>query len=100
MPFTPDADSLAQVMSAPFAISLIYVSYAYSGFNAAAYFQAEVRDAERTVPKALVIGTLIVALLYVALNWIFLRTTPIADSRISTAPSRATSSPITRHAPR
>lgn len=79
MTFAPDDDSLAQMLSAPFAISLIYVSYAYSGFNAAAYFQAEVRDAERTVPMALVIGTLVVTLLYVALNWIFLRTTPIAD---------------------
>jgi APA family basic amino acid/polyamine antiporter len=77
--FVPDSESLSQVLSAPFAISLIYVSYAYSGFNAAAYFQGEVRDAERNVPRALVLGTLMVTVLYVALNWIFLRTTELAD---------------------
>jgi APA family basic amino acid/polyamine antiporter len=79
MQFTPDADSWSQIASGPFAISLVIVSYAYSGFNAAAYFQAEVKDAERNVPRALVLGTLLVTLLYVALNWIFLRTTPMAD---------------------
>jgi APA family basic amino acid/polyamine antiporter len=79
MSFAPDGDSLSQIASGPFAISLIFVSYAYSGFNAAAYFQGEVKNAERTVPTALVLGTLLVTLLYVALNWIFLRTTPIAD---------------------
>ncbi len=76
--FAPSAQSLDQIASAPFAISLVIVSYAYSGFNAAAYFQGEVRDAERTVPRALVLGTLMVTVLYVALNWIFLRTTPLA----------------------
>lgn len=77
--FAPDGDSLAQIASGPFAISLIFVSYAYSGFNAAAYFQGEVKEAERTVPRALVLGTLLVTVLYVAINWVFLRTTPIAD---------------------
>jgi APA family basic amino acid/polyamine antiporter len=76
--FAPDSDTLSQIASGPFAISLIFVSYAYSGFNAAAYFQGEVVDAERTVPKSLVTGTMLVILLYVGLNWIFLRTTPIA----------------------
>jgi APA family basic amino acid/polyamine antiporter len=79
MTFAPDGDSLSQIASGPFAISLIFVSYAYSGFNAAAYFQGEVKDAERTVPRALVIGTLLVTVLYVLINWVFLRTTPIAD---------------------
>ncbi|HPF61476.1 MAG: APC family permease [Gemmatimonadetes bacterium] len=77
--FAPGADSLRQIASGPFAIALVFVSYAYSGFNAAAYFQGEVVDAERNVPRALVLGTLLVTALYVALNWVFLRTTPIAD---------------------
>jgi APA family basic amino acid/polyamine antiporter len=76
--FAPSGDSFRQIASAPFAISLVIVSYAYSGFNAAAYFQAEVRDAERNVPRALALGTGMVMLLYLALNWIFLRTTPVA----------------------
>lgn len=77
--FAPHASSWGVIASGPFALSLIFVSYAYSGFNAASYFQAEVVDAERNVPRALVTGTLIVIVLYVALNWVFLRTTPIAD---------------------
>ncbi len=77
MSFAPTAESFRQIASAPFAISLVIVSYAYSGFNAAAYFQGEVKHAERNVPRALVLGTLLVILLYLGLNWIFLRTTPI-----------------------
>jgi APA family basic amino acid/polyamine antiporter len=77
--FAPHASSWSTIASGPFALSLIFVSYAYSGFNAASYFQAEVVDAERNVPRALVTGTLIVTVLYVALNWVFLRSTPIAD---------------------
>jgi APA family basic amino acid/polyamine antiporter len=77
--FAPHASSWSAIASGSFALSLIFVSYAYSGFNAAAYLQGEVVDAERNVPRALVTGTLIVTVLYVALNWVFLRTTPIAD---------------------
>lgn len=76
--FMPSAHSFGQIASAPFGLSLIFVSYAYSGFNAAAYFQGEVRDAGRNVPRALVLGTVLVTALYLAINWIFLRTTPIA----------------------
>lgn len=75
--FAPTAVSVDQMTSGSFALTLIFVSYAYSGFNAAAYIQGEVVDAERTVPKALVVGTLLVAGLYLALNWIFLYTTPL-----------------------
>jgi APA family basic amino acid/polyamine antiporter len=75
--FAPTAISVDQMTSGSFALSLIFVSYAYSGFNAAAYIQGEVVDAERTVPRALVIGTVLVAGLYLALNWIFLHTTPL-----------------------
>ena len=77
--FAPSAQSWGVIASGPFALSLIFVSYAYSGFNAASYFQAEVVDAERNVPRALVTGTVLVIGLYVGLNWVFLRTTPIAD---------------------
>ena len=77
--FAPTAATLPAIGSGAFASYLIFVSYAYSGFNAAAYFQGEVVDAERNVPRALVLGTLLVTVLYVALNYVFLKTTPIAD---------------------
>lgn len=57
-------------------VALIQVSFAYSGWNAAAYLAGEVKDPQRTLPRALIGGTLIVALLYLALNVLFLYALP------------------------
>jgi APA family basic amino acid/polyamine antiporter len=65
------------VISAPFAISLVFVMYSYSGWNAATYITGEMHDPQRSVPRSLLYGTLIVILLYVALNALFLYATPI-----------------------
>jgi len=51
--------------------------YSFSGWNAATYIIGEVRLPERNVPRAMLIGTLIVLVLYVALNAVFLHTAPI-----------------------
>ena len=59
-------------LSAQFAISLIFVYYGYSGWNAAVYVAEEIRDPERTLPFALVLGTLLVAALYAALNVLYI----------------------------
>jgi APA family basic amino acid/polyamine antiporter len=75
----PTVDTPDWVLSAPFGLSLIYVSYAYAGWNAAAYVAEEVRDPARTVPRALVRGTLTVAVLYLLLNLAFLRTIGLED---------------------
>lgn len=71
---SPSGETLGLVLSAPFGLSLIYVSYAYSGWNAAAYLADEVEEPQRTVPLALVHGTLVVTGLYLLLNLTFLRT--------------------------
>lgn len=71
---TPQEGTLDLVLSAPFALALIYVTYAYSGWNAAAYVVDEVQRPQRTVPRALIHGTLVVAGLYLLLNLSFLRT--------------------------
>ena len=75
--FVPSKTDLPQVVSAPFAISLVFVMYSYSGWNAAAYIVGEIREPYRSLPRALFTGTLIVAILYVGLNAVFLYTTPI-----------------------
>ncbi len=72
----PSADGVSNVFSAGFAVSLIFVSYSYSGWNAATYVTGELRDPRRTLPRALAIGTLLVMLLYVGLNYVFLRAAP------------------------
>ena len=46
-------------LAAQFATSLIFVFYGYSGWNAAVYVAEEIRDPERTLPIALVLGTLV-----------------------------------------
>lgn len=61
-----------------FALSLMWVSLSYSGFNAAVYVAGEARDAARSVPRALLIGTVLVVLIYLALNAAFLWAVPSA----------------------
>jgi APA family basic amino acid/polyamine antiporter len=58
---------------AGFAISLIFVSFAYSGWNGAAYVGGEVRDPGRLLPRSLFLGTLLVTALYVLVNIVYLR---------------------------
>ncbi|ACY14464.1 APC family permease [Haliangium ochraceum] len=70
----PDASS--SVLAPAFWISLVYVSFSYSGWNAAAYVAGEIRDPQRVLPRALLLGTAIVTALYLALNLLFLYAAP------------------------
>lgn len=63
-------------LATAFAGSLVWISLSYSGFNAAVYIAGEVGDAERVVPRSLVTGTVIVAVLYVLLNAVFVYAAP------------------------
>jgi len=75
--FAPAAGDFDHIASAPFAIGLVFVMYAFSGWNAATYIIGEMRLPQQNLPRALLSGTLIVVVLYVALNAVFLHTTPI-----------------------
>jgi basic amino acid/polyamine antiporter, APA family len=75
--FAPSASDLAHIASAPFAIGLVFVMYSFSGWNAATYIIGEMRMPQRNLPRAMLAGTSIVLLLYLALNTVFLRTAPI-----------------------
>ncbi|HSR69184.1 MAG TPA: amino acid permease [Acidobacteriota bacterium] len=57
-------------------VALIQVSFAYSGWNAAAYLAGEVHRPGRTLPRALLGGTLVVGAAYLALNILFLYALP------------------------
>ncbi|MDR3141079.1 MAG: amino acid permease [Tannerellaceae bacterium] len=67
---------LSEITSAAFAVSLIYVSYSYSGWNAAAYISEEFRNPVKALPIALIGGTLIVMFLYTLLQYVFLKHVP------------------------
>ncbi|MDB6069310.1 MAG: amino acid permease-associated region [Verrucomicrobiales bacterium] len=77
--FWPKTGDGALMLRPDYAISLIFVLYAYSGWNAACYIAGELKDPGRTAPRALIIGTLVVTVLYVALNAAFLHSTPMAE---------------------
>jgi basic amino acid/polyamine antiporter, APA family len=76
--FLPVRADRALIVSTPFAISLYWVMYSYSGWNASTYIVGEVRNPTRAIPLSLGLGTLLVTALYLGLNAVFLRTTPAA----------------------
>ena len=53
------------------ATSLIFVMFCYSGWNAAAYVAGEMEEPQRDLPKALLLGTLVVLVLYLGLNAVY-----------------------------
>ncbi len=61
------------LFSENFAISLVYVSFAYSGWNACIYIFPEVADAKRTIKRSILLGSVFVSVLYLLLNYVFLR---------------------------
>ncbi len=75
----PSSVTWQQILSSGFAVSLIYVYYSYSGWNASAYFVSELKNPSKNLPRSLIIGTIIVAILYVLLNYVFLLVSPISS---------------------
>ncbi len=78
LPDLPSATD-TQVPIATVAVSLVWVMFSYSGWNAAIYIGGEVRNPEVNLPRALWIGTLLVMLLYVALNAVFVFSAPASQ---------------------
>lgn len=70
---------LKDVLSPGFAVGLIFVSFAYSGWNGAAYLAGEVQNPAKSLPKALAMGTGLVVLLYMGLNAVFLMASDRAE---------------------
>jgi APA family basic amino acid/polyamine antiporter len=73
----PRAGDVALLFSGSFAVSLIFVNYAFSGWNAATYVSGELRQPRRHLPIILVSSTLLVGGCYLLLNYTFLVTTPM-----------------------
>ena len=64
------ATGSAEFAPLPFATSLFFVAYAFSGWNAAAYTAEEFRNPKRDVPRAMLIGCAVVGLVYLLVNWV------------------------------
>ena len=54
------------------------MTYAYTGWNAATYLAGEIESPERNLPRVLLLGTTVVAVIYVALNAMFLYVAPMS----------------------
>ncbi len=52
-------------------LSLMWIMFAYSGWNASAYIGSEIKDPAKNLPRSLMVGTGIVILLYFCLNLIY-----------------------------
>ncbi|HEY3899274.1 MAG TPA: amino acid permease [Chthoniobacter sp.] len=77
--FLPAKHDGGLIASAPFAISLYYVMYSYSGWNASTYIVGELRNPAKAIPWSVGLGTVVVMALYLAINAVFMRSTPIPE---------------------
>lgn len=60
-------------------LALMWIMFAYSGWNAAAYIGSEISEPRRNLPLSLVLGTGIVTLLYLGLNLLFVYAVPAGE---------------------
>ena len=75
----PVADDFALATGSAFAVSLIYVNYAYAGWNAATYISNEIENPRENIPRIMIVGTVTVMILYLLLNAVFLYAVPMAE---------------------
>ncbi len=75
----PDNADIDIIFGGAFAVSLIYVNYAYTGWNAATYITNEIDEPQKNLPLILFVGTATVMVTYLVLNLVFLYAAPMAD---------------------
>jgi APA family basic amino acid/polyamine antiporter len=56
-------------------LSLMWIMFAYSGWNASTYIGSEIKDPERNIPRSLLLGTAMVMIMYIGLNIVFIYAT-------------------------
>lgn len=59
-------------------VAFMFVTFSYSGWNAASYIAGEIRNPERDLPRAMLWGTSAVGALYVLLNVVYLYALPVS----------------------
>ena len=69
----------ASISATNWLLALIPVMFTYSGWNAAAYMAEEIRDPGRNVPRALLMGTIGVIVIYGLLNLLYLYAIPVGE---------------------
>ena len=90
--FLPVKGDGALILSAPFAVSLYWVMYAYSGWNASTYIVGEVQHPARNIPFSVGLGTLLVSRFISALMPHSCARLPQRDGREGTGRARSPAS--------
>lgn len=62
-------------------LAMVSIMWAYDGWADLTYMAGEVRDPGRTLPRALIIGTLLIILIYVTVNLAYLYLVPIEEMK-------------------
>jgi basic amino acid/polyamine antiporter, APA family len=75
----PRAADVDLMLSPSYAVSFVYVIYAYLGWNSSVYIIDEVQNPQKNLPRSVLSGVAIVTGLYLLLNYAFLRTAPIQE---------------------
>jgi APA family basic amino acid/polyamine antiporter len=68
-----------EVLKPGFAVSMVYVAFAYTGWNAAAYVVDEITDPHKNLPKALIASTLFVAVVYLLFQFVLLKNATVTQ---------------------
>jgi amino acid transporter len=75
--FTNLASNAAPIDAGIFGLALISVMWAYDGFADLTFASGEVKDPQRNLPRAIVIGTLLIIAIYLLANAAYLYVNPI-----------------------
>ncbi len=62
-------------------LALMWIMFAYSGWNASTYVGSEVMNPVKNIPRSLITGTLLVTLIYLLLNTLYLYAVPAAEMK-------------------
>jgi APA family basic amino acid/polyamine antiporter len=80
----PAAADPGPITGKGFVLALAAGLFAYGGWHMVTFAAGEIKDAARTVPRALLAGTLVVTACYAGLNFVYLRVLPLDAVRAST----------------
>ena len=73
----PTASDFSLIITPAYAVSFVFVSYAYLGWNTSVYVIDEIKDVQKNLPRSVITGVFVVTALYVVLNYSFLKVASI-----------------------
>src|SRR5579871_5046277 len=68
-----------EILEPGFAVSMIYVSFAYIGWNAAAYVADEIENPRKNIPRSLIGSTLFVSVIYILFQFVLLKNATVTE---------------------